>query len=138
MPLGGDAGADLLEALDRSLQEGWFEPAALAPVARLLGASDVLVRNDLAYERYRTAAPARVWPLLLGADVDLGAPTTFGGPYDNVAGPVRHDDRRDRAGPRPLRRRRRRRSRSSRCPTAVATPLTTLAGGRRHGRRRRR
>ncbi len=89
VPLGGDAGADLLEALDRSLQEGWFEPAALAPVARLLGASDVLVRNDLAYERYRTVRPRVAWPLLISAGNGLGDPVTFGDGYENVAGPAR-------------------------------------------------
>ena len=89
VPLGGDAGADLLEALDRSLQEGWFEPASLAPVARLLGAADVLIRNDLAYERYRTVRPRVLWPLLQRPEVGLGPPVTFGGSYDNRAGPGR-------------------------------------------------
>lgn len=89
VPLGGDAGADLLEALDRSLQEGWFEPAALAPVARLFGATDVLVRNDLAYERYRTVRPSVLWPLVQSAATGLAAPTELGGPYENVAGPAR-------------------------------------------------
>jgi len=87
VPMGGDAGVDLLEALDRGLQEGWFEPEALAPVARLLGASDVLVRNDLEYERYRTPRPAVLWPLLLAAALE--EPDAFGAPYANVAGPVR-------------------------------------------------
>lgn len=87
VPMGGDAGVDLLEALDRGLQEGWFEPEALAPVARLLGASDVLVRNDLEYERHRTPRPAVLWPLLLAAALE--EPDGFGAPYANVAGPVR-------------------------------------------------
>lgn len=89
VPLGGDAGADLLEALDRSLQEGWFEPASLAPVARLLGAADVLIRNDLAYERYRIVRPRATWPLFQRPELALGPATAFGAPYDNVAGPGR-------------------------------------------------
>jgi arabinofuranan 3-O-arabinosyltransferase len=89
VPLGGDAGADLLEALDRGLQEGWFEPAALAPVARLLGASEVLVRNDLAYERYRTVRPRASWPLLSSSGTGLEDLIAFGSPYENVAGPGR-------------------------------------------------
>jgi hypothetical protein len=89
VPLGGDAGADLLEALDRGIQEGWFEPGALAPVARLLGASQVLVRNDLAYERYRTVRPRVGWPLLSSDGTGLGEAVTFGEGYQNVAGPTR-------------------------------------------------
>ncbi|MEQ1787052.1 MAG: alpha-(1-_3)-arabinofuranosyltransferase family protein, partial [Acidimicrobiales bacterium] len=87
VPVGGDAGADLLEALDRSLQEGWFEPEALAPVARLLGATDVLVRNDLEYERHRTPRPSVLWPLFAAAALDEAE--GFGVPYVNQAGPIR-------------------------------------------------
>ena len=85
VPLGSAAGADLLNALDRSLQEGWFEPASLAPVARLLGAADVLVRNDLAYERHRTPRPRTYWPLFEDPSLGLDPARTFGGPYDNRA-----------------------------------------------------
>ncbi len=59
MPQGGPVGVSLLNALDRSLQEGWYEPEAIAPMARLLGASTILARNDLEYERYRTVRPPR-------------------------------------------------------------------------------
>lgn len=89
VPMGGDAGVDLLEALDRGMQEGWFEPEALAPVARLLGASDVLVRNDLEYERHRTVRPSVLWPLLTDEGAGLADLRSFGMPYDNSAGPVR-------------------------------------------------
>lgn len=85
VPTGGEPGADLLEALDRSMQEGWFEASALAPVARLLGAGDVLVRNDLEYERYRTVRPRVLWPQMTGPGTDLGPPEAFGGPYRNEA-----------------------------------------------------
>lgn len=85
VPSGSAAGADLLDSLDRSLQEGRFEPAALAPVARLLGASDVLVRNDLAYERHRTPRPRAYWPLFEDPSLGLDPARTFGGPYDNRA-----------------------------------------------------
>lgn len=85
VPLGSAAGADLLNALDRSLQEGWFEPSSLAPVARLLGAADVLVRNDLAYERHRTPRPLAYWPLFEDPSLALDPARTFGGPYDNRA-----------------------------------------------------
>ena len=72
-------------------------PAALAPVARLLGATDVLVRNDLEYERYRTVRPraaGRCWqPRRTGSTPRRRSATR----YENVAGPGPPDDRRDRA-----------------------------------------
>jgi arabinofuranan 3-O-arabinosyltransferase len=89
VPMGGPAGVSVLSALDRSLHEGWFEPEALAPVARLLGAADVLVRNDLEHERYRTVRPAVLWPSLTGPAAALGRAVVFGDGYRNRAGPGR-------------------------------------------------
>ncbi|HEX5586221.1 MAG TPA: alpha-(1-_3)-arabinofuranosyltransferase family protein, partial [Acidimicrobiia bacterium] len=85
IPMGSRAGVSLLAALDRSLQEGTFEPASVAPVARLLGISDIVVRNDLRYERYGTARPTRVWEWLTDPAAKLGTPISFGGPYPNHA-----------------------------------------------------
>jgi len=80
---------DLLRALDRRLQEGVADPAAVAPIARLLSASDVLLRMDSQYERYRSPRPADLWALFGGSagGDGLGAPTTFGEPYAAVADP---------------------------------------------------
>jgi arabinofuranan 3-O-arabinosyltransferase len=86
IPYGTEASADLLLALDARIQTGTLDPAALAPIARLLGAGDVVVRGDLQYERYRTARPAQVWALLEAAA--LGAPRTFGTPRANLADPA--------------------------------------------------
>ncbi|HUF85539.1 MAG TPA: alpha-(1-_3)-arabinofuranosyltransferase family protein, partial [Acidimicrobiia bacterium] len=47
IPYGSEASADLLAALDRRMQEGVFDAEALAPVARLMGVGDVVVRSDL-------------------------------------------------------------------------------------------
>lgn len=85
IPWGTPAGVDLLVALDRSIQEGTFEPQALAPVARLLGANDVVVRGDLEYERYRTVRPRVLWDALTPTPPGLGEPTTFGEGTPNVA-----------------------------------------------------
>lgn len=85
IPLGTAPGISLFNALDRSLQEGWFEPSMLAPVARLLGATDVVVRSDLEYERYRTARPALTWAAIKQAD--LADPQFFGPRLPNVASP---------------------------------------------------
>jgi arabinofuranan 3-O-arabinosyltransferase len=69
LPLGSAAAMDLLFALDDRMQEGTVEVAAVAPVARLLGASTILLTNDMAFERYRTARPEIVDALLTGGDV---------------------------------------------------------------------
>ena len=86
-PYGGAASVDLLGALDRRLQEGTFESAALAPIARFLGVGDVLIRSDLAYERYGTARPANVWQLLSGKIAGLGPVTAYGPRTPNVPDP---------------------------------------------------
>ncbi|HJR26545.1 MAG TPA: alpha-(1-_3)-arabinofuranosyltransferase family protein, partial [Acidimicrobiales bacterium] len=85
VPQGGPVGVSLLNALDRSLQEGWYEPEAIVPMARLLGASTILARNDLEYERYRTVRPPRLWSLLTDAATGLGDVVEVGPPTTNRA-----------------------------------------------------
>lgn len=93
IPYGGAGSAELLVSLDDRLQEGRLEPAALAPVARLMGVSQLLVRNDLAYERYDTIAPDRVWALVSGPVPGLGPPEGFGPVAVNEPDPThRRDD----------------------------------------------
>ena len=86
IPYGSAPSADLLNALDRRLQEGWYEPSSLAPVAALMGVGEINVRSDLQYERYRTPRPRNLW-----ADIEatpgLGAPTEFGDAVPNRAIP---------------------------------------------------
>ena len=64
LPLGSAAAMDLLYALDDRFQEGTAEAAAVAPVARLLGADTVWVANDAEFERFRTPRPEIVDALL--------------------------------------------------------------------------
>ena len=52
LPAGGPGTVDLLAALDRRLQRGTFDPDSLAPVARILGAGDVVIRGDLDSARF--------------------------------------------------------------------------------------
>ncbi len=78
---GGVATADLLNAFERRLPEGWFEPETLAPIAGLLGVDTVAVRNDLEHERYLLARPGSLWPDVVGA---LGEP--------DYAGPIVRDE----------------------------------------------
>lgn len=87
IPYGGAGSVDLLMALDRRMQEGTLDPAAVGPVARLLGAGDVVLRSDLEYERYRTPRPRVLWDLLRQPGTGLDDPVAFGPPAPNHAGP---------------------------------------------------
>ncbi|MGY6499528.1 MAG: alpha-(1-_3)-arabinofuranosyltransferase domain-containing protein [Acidimicrobiales bacterium] len=88
VPMGSAPGVDLLAALDRSIHEGHLDGDAIGPVARLLGASDVVVRSDLEFERYRTARPRLFWDEIVDGVLGLGPPSTFGEGYVNRADPA--------------------------------------------------
>jgi arabinofuranan 3-O-arabinosyltransferase len=79
VPYGTAGSVDLLAALDRRLQEGVFDPAALPAVARLMAVGDILVRSDLQVNRYGTPSPAQVWAQLSPPPAGLEAPVGFGG-----------------------------------------------------------
>lgn len=85
IPYGSPPSADLLMALDRRFQEGVLDPGALAPVARLLRAGDLLLRSDLQFERYRTPRPRTLAAELVPRPEGLGSPARFGPPEPNVA-----------------------------------------------------
>lgn len=85
-PWGAPASTNLLNAFDRRFHEDDIDTAAIAPLARLLGVGDIVLRADLQYERYRTARPRPMWALL-NATPGLGPPVGFGEPVPNVAGP---------------------------------------------------
>jgi len=86
LPLGSAAAMDLVFALDDRVQEGTLEVDAVAPVARLLGANTILLTNDMAFERYRTARPEIIDALLtLGDGSGLGNVERFGDPVSNRA-----------------------------------------------------
>ena len=82
LPYGTAGTVDLLDAFDRRLQLGAFEPSALAPIARLFGAGTIVVRNDLDYRRAQTPQPMLVWGALAEPLDDMGLedPVTFGDP----------------------------------------------------------
>ena len=86
---GSAQSANLLNAIDRRMHEENLEPAAVAPVARLLGVDSLVVRSDLQYERYRLVRPRPLWDLLDRAPGLAGTATAqaFGAPVRNVAGP---------------------------------------------------
>ncbi len=84
LPLGSAAAMDLVFALDDRVQEGTLEVDAVAPVARLLGASTILLTNDMAFERYRTARPEIVDALLTAGDAaGLSNVERLGDPVSN-------------------------------------------------------
>ncbi|MCM3924418.1 alpha-(1-_3)-arabinofuranosyltransferase family protein, partial [Frankia sp. AiPs1] len=78
----GEAGTvDLVRSLDRRMQEGVLETAAVPDLARLMGVGDVMLRSNLAYERYRTPRPRSTWDLFTSTrPAGLGAPQTYGPP----------------------------------------------------------
>ncbi len=86
IPYGNPPTNDLLNALDRRLQEGLLDPAALAPIARLMSAGDLLLRSDLQVDRYNLARPEALWRLLSPPPAGVGEPNGYGrdlgGPLD--------------------------------------------------------
>src|SRR5262245_57099948 len=79
VPWGSPASADLLNALDRRIQEGVLDPAALAPIARLMNVGDILYRADLQTDRFDLPRAAPLWALLTAPGPNgLAAPRTFG------------------------------------------------------------
>ncbi|HEX4902821.1 MAG TPA: alpha-(1-_3)-arabinofuranosyltransferase family protein [Acidimicrobiales bacterium] len=86
IPYGTPPAAQLLNALDLRLQEQTMPSQGLAAVARLMGVGDVVLRNDLQYERYNTPRPRSLLDLASRMP-GLGVPTTFGDGVPNVAGP---------------------------------------------------
>ncbi|HTH04930.1 MAG TPA: alpha-(1-_3)-arabinofuranosyltransferase family protein, partial [Ilumatobacteraceae bacterium] len=83
LPLGSPGVMDLLYALDDRVQTGTLDPAALAPVARLLGVDTIWLAGDIAYDRFRNPRPQTVEELLDGAPA-VGEPVEYGEPVVNV------------------------------------------------------
>ncbi|MGH8984998.1 MAG: alpha-(1-_3)-arabinofuranosyltransferase domain-containing protein [Acidimicrobiia bacterium] len=78
IPYGNPPTNDLLNALDRRLQEDLLDPAALAPIARLMSVGDILLRSDLQVDRYNLVRPRALWQLLDPPPAGLGEPEEFG------------------------------------------------------------
>ncbi|CUU58930.1 protein of unknown function (DUF3367) [Parafrankia irregularis] len=78
----GDAGTvDLVRALDRRMQEGVLDSESIPDIARLMSAGDVVLRSNLAYERFRTPRPRATWDLVANNRPDgLSEPRAFGPP----------------------------------------------------------
>jgi arabinofuranan 3-O-arabinosyltransferase len=92
LPLGSPAAMDLLFALDDRIQDGVLEPAALAPIARLLGADTIWSTNDVAFDRFRTARPEVVRDAVAAAP-GVDEPVGFGQPVANAPDLAMIDER---------------------------------------------
>lgn len=77
IPLGTDHSADLVSEIERRVTENTLDPAAIAPLARLMGIDAIVARNDLEFERYALARPDDVTDRLDAAD---GAGRVLTGP----------------------------------------------------------
>ena len=84
LPLGSPGAMDLLFALDDRFQTSTIEPAAIAPVARLLGADTIWLTNDAAFERFRTARPEPVAELFAAGVPGVGPVTSYGDAVANI------------------------------------------------------
>ena len=84
IPYGSPPSANLLNDVDLPFQSGRVDPAAIAPLARILGVGDIVLRADLQYERYRTPRPRQTFAELLAAP-GLAAPVGFGAAVPNEA-----------------------------------------------------
>lgn len=83
LPLGSPAAMDLVFALDDRIQEGTLDPAAVAPIARLLGVDTVWVSGDVSFDRFGLARPEVVTDLLTAGEAaltGLSTSTAFGQP----------------------------------------------------------
>ncbi|MEM1334002.1 MAG: hypothetical protein AAGG08_11125, partial [Actinomycetota bacterium] len=75
VPQGSQPTADLLNAHERRLHDGWSEPEAWPTIARLVDATAVTALNDHQYERFRLVRPGHLWPDLVAT---FGAPDIVG------------------------------------------------------------
>ena len=83
--MGSIATADTLYATDGPIQDAIANPNALAPMARLMGAGDLMVEYDQQYERYGIPQPQLLALQLLQAPLGLTDPVAFGAARPNVS-----------------------------------------------------
>ncbi len=76
--------ADVLEAVDGPLQNGVMNWDAMAPMASLMDAGDILVQYDQAYEHYDTPNPQTLAAELATTPPGLSDPVSYGTPRPNV------------------------------------------------------
>jgi len=90
VPYGSPGSANLLERLDNSVQDDTFDPAALAPLLRVMSVGDLVLQSDLAYEHYNSPRPRALWEKLDPPPPGLGDPVGFGNRSVTAAAPVKY------------------------------------------------
>lgn len=88
VPYGGVGAIDLVKALDGRIQNRVFDPAALAPIAKLLSAGSIIWRGDLQSERYGLPSPTSLRAALDARPTGLGSPRVYGHPEALARYPV--------------------------------------------------
>jgi arabinofuranan 3-O-arabinosyltransferase len=83
--MGSIATADTLYAVDGPIQDGIANTNALAPMARLMGAGDLMVEYDQRYEHYGVPHPQLLAEELSPTPLGLTDPISFGSPRPNVS-----------------------------------------------------
>jgi arabinofuranan 3-O-arabinosyltransferase len=83
--MGSIATADTLYAVDGPIQDGIENTNALAPMARLMGAGDLMVEYDQNYEHYGIPQPQLLALQLQPTPQGLTDPVSFGTPRPNVS-----------------------------------------------------
>ncbi len=83
--MGSIATADTLFAVDGPYQDGTADTNALAPMARLMGAGDLMVEYDQRYEHYGVPHPQLLAEQLAQTPLGLTDPISFGAPRPNVS-----------------------------------------------------
>ena len=83
--MGSIATADTLYAVDDPIQENTENYNALAPMARLMSAGDIMVEYDQRYEHYGVPQPQLLALQLLHTPSGLSDPVSFGAPRPNVS-----------------------------------------------------
>jgi len=90
VPYGSPGSANLLETFDDDVQDDTFNPAAVAPLLRIMSAGDLVVQSDLAYEHYDTPRPRALWQKLDPPPPGLSAPVGFGSPAVTAEAPAKY------------------------------------------------
>ena len=83
--MGSMATADMLYALDEPVQDHIADPAAIAPIARLLSVGNLLIEYDTQYEHFGQPHPQSIAGMLTPTPTGLTGPTNFGSTKPNVS-----------------------------------------------------
>ncbi|HLX87263.1 MAG TPA: alpha-(1-_3)-arabinofuranosyltransferase family protein, partial [Acidimicrobiales bacterium] len=98
-PLGSLAGYSVLYGLDVPMQNGTMDPRAIAPLARLLSAGDIILQSDLNFGLFAQPNPQRFWAALQPTPAGLSAPVAYGAAVPVYGHPGNLDSRALAASP---------------------------------------